>query len=205
MKAFLLLLLAAILIAGSGCECDKYKCPAFSDQHDQAWLPQNNKIIYRSGSSVITFSTGTKDLSRAYGEDESVLSFSCKQNDCLASAKVQAGSDAVWGGANLSMAIDITNTFLKKDLMASRLEYTIGDMQAGISIYPQLQASDNAGSYTLYADSVLDINTGTRIYPAVLMQTRKPVGGAKILKTYWYEGAGLIGFADSSGTCYWLQ
>lgn len=202
MKKLTGLLPLALLLFLVSCECKRFQCPAFPGN---AWIPDNS-FTYRSASSAdeLVFQVVQKDLSNSYGEDETVLSFSCKENDCRATANLQASTTS--GHTNRTLQLHFTNNYQGKTFSNTQLHYTLDEMEGNFTVNPGLQPGRIAATEAWYADSVKSVNTGLTVYPEVLIQTRKATGNATaIVKTYWYNEGKLIGFALENGTAYWLR
>jgi hypothetical protein len=191
-----------LLLLLYSCECKRYQCPAFPGN---AWLPYHN-ITYRSASSAgeLVFQVAQKDLSNSYGEDETVLSFSCKENDCVATASLKAHTAP--GTAGRTLELHFTNNYQGKTFSNTRLHYVLDGMEGGFTVNPGLLQSRTEATEDWYADSIRSVNTGLTVYPEVLIQTRKATGNSgAVVKTYWQAEGKLIGFALDNGQVYWIK
>lgn len=202
MKKFAWLLLLPLPLIHS-CECERHQCPAFPDN---TWLPVS-RASYRNASSssdVIVLNTTQRKLSEQYGKDETVLSFSCQSNDCVATADFQAATTA--GTRNLTLQLHYINDYQGKIQGETRLHYTLNDMEADFIAAPAIHPITTTNIQGWYADSIRSVNTGLTVYPEVLIQTRKPIGNNNaVVKTYWCLRGELIGFAFEDGTTYWIK
>lgn len=193
------------IFALASCECEKYECPAFSQKDNNNWLPQKETLVFESETSSknIVVDITSKALSEKYGERETTLAINCNSNDCYATAEIIGNTQSMAGQAQMNLSINVVNTFDENKLVQSTLHYAFGNMNSSFSIQPTLLSNGPLGN-DRYADSIKDMNTGTRIYPNTLIQSIVPNNATEIIKTYWCEGFGLIGFVDRTGERYWI-
>lgn len=189
----------------AGCECEKYECPAFSQNDNNNWLPQQETLVFQSETSSknIVVDITSKTLSEKYGERETTLAINCNSNDCYATAEILGNSKSLGGQAQMNLSINVANTFDENKLVESTLNYSFGNMSSSFRIQPSLLPNNALGN-DRYTDSIIDMNTGTRIYPNTLIQTIVPNNTNEIIKTYWCEGFGLVGFVDRTGERFWI-
>ncbi|WP_157977144.1 hypothetical protein [Taibaiella helva] len=196
------ILAVALLCLFASCECERHQCPGYD--HDPA--PTGGSFRFRNAQTgtALTIEVRNKNLSQSYGKDETVLAFSC-QHDCMATAEVNAATTMTVGAPPVSLTLNLVRYYQGKTFSNTRMHYVLNDMAGTFILQPDLQAGHTAEDGTWYADTLREMNTGLKVYPRVLIQTRKATGSSDaIVKTFWDTG-GLIGFALANGDVYWSE
>lgn len=184
------------------CQCEHYQCPSFGDN---PLLPPEGNMVFKNALSgeEIKWVREERVVSEIYGEEETVLSFNCKSDDCVSTGKFTANSAASGSRPSMPMQVFIQNNYTGKTKQTEMLNYSVGNMSASFSSVPGPMPRAGLLPAGWHADSVADVNTGTRIYPGVLIHTREGANPYDIVKTYWYKNSGLIGFVFQNGQVFW--
>lgn len=196
------LLAMALLCLLASCECERHQCPGYAYNP----VPAGGSFRYRNAQTGASLSVDVRNkrFSEPYGKDETVLAFSC-QNDCMATADIDAATIMTIGLPPLSLKLNLTSYYQGSTYSNTRMHYVLNDMESTFIIQPDLQSGHTAEDATWYADTLKEVNTGLKVYPMVLIQTRKTTGsGDAIVKTYW-DTNGLIGFKLANGDIYWSE
>lgn len=198
-----LFLLAASLCLLASCECKRYRCPGYMSGPE---VPE--KITYYRNAQTgarLSLETNYKDISAPYGKDETELTFSYRQNDCMATADITAGATA--GTPAIHLQLNLTSFYVGKTYSSSRLHYILNGMEGTFNIQSGPQPAHVQENQEWYPDTLRDVNTGLAVYPGVLIQTSKSAAGSSdaVVKTYWSNNGRLIGFVLADYTTYWNE
>lgn len=187
----------------SSCECETYKCPAFYNHGN--WLLDAERVDYveASGSEVLSLVVTDRRGSNAYGENASTLTFNCK-SDCITQGGIDAATP-VGSAPKLNLNISSQGDFSGNKLQTITVNYTLAGMSSTFQGHPELQRQRLNEDDNWQADSINRVNTGTVVYPSVLVQTRKAGADTEVVKTYWVVDRGLIGFALGDGRIFWRR
>ncbi|WP_118975523.1 hypothetical protein [Taibaiella koreensis] len=195
-------LLVALLCLFASCECERYQCPGYSANP----VPPGGIFRYRNAQTgtPLSIEVSSKDFSEPYGKNETVLAFSC-QNDCMATASVEAATVTTAGAPPISLKLNMASYYEGRTYSNTQLHYLLNDMESAFTLQPELQAGHTGEDGSWYADTLREVNTGLKVYPRVLIQTRKTSGGGDaIVKTYW-DTDGLVGFGLANGDTFWRE
>lgn len=199
-----LFLLAASLCLLASCECKRYRCPGYAAGPE---LPEKT-TYYRNAQTGarLSLETHARDISDSYGKDETELTFSCRQNDCMATAGITAGAGAAAGTPAIHLQLNLTSFYVGNTYSSSRLHYILNGMESTFNVQSGPQPYHVQEDHEWYPDTLRDVNTGLAVYPGVLIQTRKSGAGSDAaVKTYWSSNGRLIGFVLADNTVYWSE